>query len=97
MLDSTPPLPDLRLLVGPGDHAALLGACAHTDALGRAATCLVYVAVHRRAEVWTHVYRVVPDRRPGHLMVYIEKALAGDAITAATAWARERFGLNSPA
>ena len=93
MFDANPDLPDLRLLVGPGDEAVLLGSCVHADTMGREMRCLIYVAVHRRAEPWTHVYRVVADRRPGHLMVFIEKALEGAQQDAAAAWARERFGV----
>ncbi len=93
MFDANPDLPDLSLLVGPGDEAMLLGSCVHSDGRGRALPCLVYVAVHRRGEAWTHVYRVVPDRRPGHLAVFMEKALPGVQADEAAAWARSRFGL----
>ncbi len=75
MLDANPELPDLRLLVGPGDDATLLGGCVHADARGRAVPCLIYVAVHRRGAAWTHVYRAVRDARPGHLTVFNQKAL----------------------
>lgn len=93
MLDANPDLPDLRLLVGPGDDAMLLGGCMHAAARGRAEPCLIYVAVHRRGESWTHVYRAVRDPRPGHLTVFIEKALPGAQPAAAAAWARRKFGL----
>ena len=93
MFDANPELPDLSLLVGPGDEAALLGHCVHADKRGREAACLIYVAVHRRGEAWTHVYRVVADRRPGHLMVFMEKALPGEQADAATGWARAKFGV----
>ena len=93
MFDANPDLPDLRLLVGPGDEATLLGSCAHEDARGRMVPCLVYVAVHRRGEAWTHVYRAVRDPRPGHLIVFMEKALPGEQPEAAADWARRRFGL----
>lgn len=93
MFDATPDLPDLGLLVGPGDEASLLGSCTHTDARGRAAACLIYVAVHRRGEAWTHVYRAVRDPRPGHLTVFMEKALPGEQAEVAADWARRRFGL----
>ena len=93
MFDANPELPDLSLLVGPGDEAALLGHCLHADARGCSIPCLIYVAVHRRGEAWTHVYRVVADRRPGHLMVFMEKALPGVEPEVASAWARERFAL----
>jgi hypothetical protein len=93
MFDANPDLPDLRLLVGPGDEASLLGSCMHADACGRPVPCLIYVAVHRRAEAWTHVYRVVRDRRPGHLTVFMAKALPGAQPDEAAGWARRKFGL----
>jgi hypothetical protein len=93
MFDASPDLPDLRLLVGPGDAATLLGSCRHADARGRTVPCLIYVAVHRRGETWTHVYRAVADPRPGHLTVFMEKALPGAQPEAAAQWARRKFAL----
>ena len=80
--------PDLSLIVGPGDTVSFITACEWPDRRGRRVeTCLVYAVVHRRYGEWTHVYRVVQnDRSPGHLMVYLEKALEGDRVADAREW-----------
>jgi hypothetical protein len=96
MFDASPDLPDLRLLVGPGDEATLLGSCTYPDMRGRTVPCLIYVAVHRRGEAWTHVYRAVCHNRPGHLTVFMEKALPGAQPEAAAQWARRKFTIQRP-
>jgi hypothetical protein len=52
---------------------------------------LIYVVVHRSHGIWTHVYRVVQDRGPGRLAVFIEKVIEGDQVPAACGWARASF------
>ena len=84
------PAPDLALLLAPGDEARFVALCRWTTRLGRAETSWLYVVLHRGHGGWTHAYRVVPDRRPGHLAVYLERAEQGDRREVLAAWLRER-------
>ncbi|MBN8892373.1 MAG: hypothetical protein BGP12_02795 [Rhodospirillales bacterium 70-18] len=86
----TPP-PDLTLLLAPDDTAHPVGPCDWTNRLGRREAGHVYVVVHRRHGLWTHVYRVVADARPGRLLAYLERAMPGDCVAEARAWAQARF------
>lgn len=88
MLDVTP-APDLALLLAPGDEAEFVALCAWTTRTGRCEPSWLYVVLHRGQGLWTHAYRVVPDRRPGHLAVYLERAVEGDCRAALVSWLRE--------
>jgi len=92
MLDVTP-APDLHLLLAPGDQAEFVALCRWTTRTGRAETSWLYVVLHRRHGDWTHAYRVVPDRRPGHLAIYLERAEPGDRRDALRAWLRDHATL----
>jgi hypothetical protein len=89
MLDATP-APDLDLLLAPGDQAEFVALCAWTTRLGRTERSWLYVVLHQGHGPWTHAYRVVPDRRPGHLAVFLERAEPGDQRVAMTEWLRGR-------
>lgn len=89
MLDATP-APDLDLLLAPGDQAEFVALCAWTTRLGRIETSWLYVVLHQGHGPWTHAYRVVPDRRPGHLAVFLERAEPGDRRAALKEWLRGR-------
>jgi len=89
MLDVTT-APDLALLLAPGDEAEFVALCTWTTRMGREETSWLYVVLHGGHGQWTHAYRVVPDRRPGHLAVYLERAEAGDRRDALREWLREK-------
>ncbi|MBR0683169.1 hypothetical protein GXW74_21950 [Roseomonas eburnea] len=89
MLDVAP-APDLALLLAPGDEAEFVALCAWTTRLGRSEPSWLYVVLHRGSGLWTHAYRVVPDRRPGHLAVYLERAEPGDRRAALRHWLQAR-------
>ncbi len=89
MLDVTP-APDLALLLGPGDRAEFVAVCGWRTRTGRCEPSWLYVVLHAGHGLWTHAYRVVPDRRPGHLAVYLERVAAGDCRAALAAWLRDR-------
>jgi hypothetical protein len=84
--------PDLSLIIGPEDDATFITDCLHRNRRGIAERSLVYAVVNRRFGLWTHVYRVVPEGSPAALTVYLEKAIEGEAVTEARAWAMEKFG-----
>ncbi|MBR0672986.1 hypothetical protein [Neoroseomonas soli] len=89
MLDVAP-APDLALLLAPGDEAEFVALCAWTTRMGRCEASWLYVVLHRGQGLWTHAYRVVPDRRPGHLAVYLERVEAGDRRGPLRDWLRAR-------
>ena len=104
MPDSIDIVPDLSLVIGPDDDATLISSCLHRNRRGTAERSLIYVVVHRRFGLWTHVYRVVPDKTvpnklfPGRsptrgegLTVYLEKAIEGEAIDQARDWALDKY------
>jgi len=77
MLDAGP-APDLDLLLSPGDEAEFVAMAEWMRRDGRVEPSMLWVVLHRRHGDWTHAYRVVPDRRPGHLTVFLERSLEGD-------------------
>ncbi len=89
MFDATT-APDLALLLAPGDQAEFVALCQWTTRMGRMETSWLYVVLHRGHGAWTHAYRVVPGRCPGHLTVYLERAGEGDARAALRDWLRAR-------
>ena len=89
MLDGTGAA-DLALLLSPGDEASFVGCCAWQRRDGRVEESQLWVVLHRRHGAWTHAYRVVPDRRPGHLAVYLERCAEGDRRAELEAWLAER-------
>lgn len=91
MPDTTHSAPDLSLVIGPQDAATFITACSYQNRRGHLEHNLIYAVVHRRFGVWTHVYRVVPDRVPTCLTVYLEKAIEGDCVDEAREWALDRF------
>jgi len=84
------PAPDLALLLAPGDEARFVAMCDWPTRTGRIEASWLYVVLHRSHGPWTHAYRVVPDRRPGHLAVFLERAEPGDARAALADWLRAR-------
>ncbi len=82
--------PDLHLLLAPGDEAHFVALCEWTTRTGRLEASWLYVVLHRRHGEWTHAYRVVPDRRPGHLAIFLERAEAGDRRAVLGEWLRGR-------
>ena len=98
-------VPDLSLVIGPEDDATFISSCLPRNRRGTAEPSLIYVVVHRRFGLWTHVYRVVPDKIiPGKaspssgskgwgegLTVYLEKAIEGAAVDQARDWALGKF------
>ena len=84
------PAPDLALLLAPGDEAEFVALCAWTTRTGRCEPSWLYAVLHRGHGLWTHAYRVVPDRRPGHLSVYLERTAEGDCRAALAEWLRAR-------
>jgi hypothetical protein len=89
MLDVTE-APDLDLLLAPGDQAEFVALCAWTTRTGRAEASWLYIVLHQGHGPWTHAYRVVPDRRPGHLTVFLERTEPGDRREDVRAWLRAR-------
>lgn len=89
MFDATT-APDLALLLAPGDEVEFVALCAWTTRMGRIETSWLYVVLHQGRGAWTHAYRVVPEGRPGHLAVYLERAEEGDRRAALRAWLRNR-------
>ena len=84
------PAPDLDLLLAPGDQAQFVALCDWPTRMGRSEASWLYVVLHCGHGLWTHAYRVVPDRRPGHLAVFLERAEAGDRRAALADWLRAR-------
>ncbi|HEY4163960.1 MAG TPA: hypothetical protein VGM59_12925 [Dongiaceae bacterium] len=91
MPDTIDLAPDLSLIIGPEDDATFVMDCLHRNRRGIAERSLVYVVVHRRYGLWTHVYRVVPEGSPAALTVYLEKAIEGEAVNQARDWAIGKF------
>jgi hypothetical protein len=89
MLDAGP-APDLDLLLSPGDEADFVAMRDWLRRDGRTEPSMLWVVLHRRHGEWTHAYRVVRDRRPGHLAVYLERAEPGDARAALRSWLLDR-------
>lgn len=89
MLDQVGAAPDLDLLLSPGDVAEFVAMRDWRRRDGRVEMSALWVVLHRRHGTWTHAYRVVRDRRPGHLAVYLEKAAEGDQRDTLHAWLRE--------
>jgi hypothetical protein len=85
MLDAGP-APDLDLLLSPGDAAEFVAMRDWMRRDGRIEASMLWVVLHRRHGEWTHAYRVVRDRRPGHLAVYLERAEPGDRRAALRDW-----------
>jgi hypothetical protein len=83
--------PDFSLLLAPEDEAHPVGACSWTTRTGRHQTGHAWVVLHRRHGLWTHVYRVVADHRPGRLLAYLEHAVPGEQVAACIAWAKDKF------
>jgi hypothetical protein len=86
MLDHAGAAPDLDLLLSPGDAAAFVGVRDWMRRDGRVEASSLWVVLHRRHGLWTHAYRVVADRRPGHVAVFLERALPGDQRAELRAW-----------
>ncbi len=86
MLDQAGTAPDLDLLLSPGDEAHFVGLSDWMRRDGRMEPSHLWVVLHRRHGLWTHAYRVVRDRRPGCLSVYLERAVEGDARAELRAW-----------
>jgi hypothetical protein len=86
MLDHPGPAPDLDLLLSPGDEAECLGTVAWRTRCGRVERCTLHLVLHRRHGLWTHLYRIVPDRRPGHFAAFLERAEPGDRRAALRGW-----------
>lgn len=84
--------PDLSLVIGPDDDATFITSCRHRNRHGRAEQSLIYAVVHKRFGIWTHIYRVVPDKTPTGLTVYLEKAIEGNCVDLARDWVLGRFG-----
>ncbi|MBB5690526.1 hypothetical protein GXW77_14195 [Roseomonas alkaliterrae] len=84
------PAPDLALLLGPGDEAEFVALADWPARAGRTERSWLYVVLHRGHGLWSHAYRVVPDRRPGHLAVFLERAEEGDRRAELAAWLRGR-------
>lgn len=101
MPDSIDIVPDLSLVIGPEDDATFISTCLYRNRRGIAERSLIYAVVHRRFGLWTHVYRVVPDKimpskalqspRAEGLTVYLEKAIEGEAVDQARDWVRDKF------
>jgi hypothetical protein len=92
MFDTAGAGPDLSLLLGPHDRAVFLGMADWRTRAGRIEPSLLYVVLHRRgAEPWSQACRIVPDRRPGHLTVHVERILDGDRCVELAAWLGERL------
>jgi hypothetical protein len=89
MLDAGP-APDLDLLLSPGDLAEFVAMRDWMRRDGRVEASMLWVVLHRRHGAWTHAYRVVRDRRPGQLAVYLERAEPGDRRAALRAWLLEK-------
>ncbi len=90
MLDGTASI-DLDLLLSPGDAARFVARCDWMRRDGRVEASQLWVVLHRRHGAWTHAYRVVPDRRPGHLAVYLERAEPGDRREELAEWLAARI------
>jgi hypothetical protein len=86
MLDHTGAAPDLDLLLSPGDVAEFVAMRDWMRRDGRVEASSLWVVLHRRHGLWTHAYRVVADRRPGHLAVYLERAEEGDRRDELRGW-----------
>lgn len=79
--------PDLSLILGPDDTAVAVGPCPLPCKGRRFVRGTVYVVVHRRFGLWTHVYRVLEENQPGRMLVHLDKVFAGDRLGEAREWA----------
>ena len=93
MLDQVGAAPDLDLLLSPGDAAEFVMCCDWRRRDGRSEASQLWVVLHRRHGAWTHAYRVVRDRRPGHLAIYLERAAEGDRRAELRDWLATRAAL----
>jgi hypothetical protein len=91
MRDAANPAPDLALILHPEDEARFVAMCNAPCGRGAAQPGFLYAVLHRRHGTWTHLYRVVPDPRPGRQFVFLEKTWPGDRLAEAENWARQRF------
>ena len=82
---------------GRSDAALALVAAAGDDVwfLGAAGEGLIYVVAHRSNGAWTHVYRIVRDRRSRRPAVFVEKVIEGERLSAARDWAWRRFAMGA--
>ncbi len=86
-------LPDHHLNAGQNDTVMFVGVFMwRSGCARRTQASSVYVVVHRSAEIWTHVYRVIDDPQPGRILVFLERALAGDCAAEACGWVLSKFG-----
>ncbi|WP_270934380.1 hypothetical protein [Falsiroseomonas oryzae] len=92
MLDHAGAAADLDLLLSPGDAAEFVALSDWRCRDGRVRASQLWVVLHRRHGDWTHAYRVVRDRRPGHLAVYLERAAEGDRRAELRDWLAARAG-----
>ena len=86
MFDAAGPAPDLELLLSADDECEYIASGEWTSPTGRTEHSRFYIVLHRGHGLWTHAYRVVPDRRPGHLMIYVIRVAEGDQRTAIRSW-----------
>ena len=91
MLDQAGPTPDLELLLSSEDAAEFVASGGWRRRDGRMEMSGLWVVLHRRHGAWTHAYRVVRDRRPGHLGVYLEAAAEGDRRAELRGWLLDRL------
>jgi hypothetical protein len=92
MFDSAGKAPDLTLLLGPHDRAVFLGMAEWRTRTGRVEPSMLYVSLHRRGgQTWSQACRIVPDGRPGHLTVHVERIRDGDSCIELAAWLGERL------
>lgn len=95
MLDQLGVAPDLDLLLSPGDSAFHVGHGVWRGRDGRCQDSRLWLALHRRHGLWTHAYRVVRGARPGHVTVFLERAVEGDAVREMRDWVEAQLGKDS--
>jgi hypothetical protein len=92
MFDTASHSPDLTLLLGPHDRAVFLGTADWRTRAGRVESSMLYVVLHRRGpREWSQACRIVPDGRPGHLTVHVERIAEGDRCVDLAAWFGDRL------
>lgn len=79
--------PDLSLVLGPDDIAIPVAPCTPPRKNGPYVRGTLYVVVHRRFGLWTHVYRVLQEARPERMLVHLDKVFEGERVADARAWA----------